>query len=71
MGRIECGSSLESLEGEIEEAVRSFVFLLELVLFFFFLFGLSERIKFVEGKKLIWRNCFHLFLVYNNFIIYK
>lgn len=25
MGRVECGSSLESLEGEIE-AVRSFVF---------------------------------------------
>lgn len=42
MGRVECGSSLESLEGEIE-AVRSFVFV---GTFLFFL--VLERIKFVE-----------------------
>lgn len=43
MGRVECGSSLESLEGEIE-AVRSFVF----VGTFLFFFLVLERIKFVE-----------------------
>lgn len=35
MGRVECGSSLESLEGEIE-AVRSFVFVGTFLFFFFF-----------------------------------
>lgn len=37
MGRVECGSSLESLEGEIE-AVRSFVF----VGTFLFFFGIRK-----------------------------
>lgn len=52
MGRIECGSSLESLEGEIEEAVRSFVFLLELVLFFFFSFWSLRKDKICRGKEI-------------------
>lgn len=38
MGRVECGSSLESLEGEIE-AVRSFVFV---GTFLFFFFGIRK-----------------------------
>lgn len=53
MGRIECGSSLESLESEIEEAVRSFVFLLELVLFFFFFsFWSLRKDKICRGKEI-------------------